>query len=78
MQFGTINRYELFYLLPSFGQWAIIDVRTFQERRGEFAYVCPRPFRSRVKFFPESKMILIIEVGDSTVKAGRFTFMPYP
>ena len=75
---GTINRHELFYLLPGSNQWGILNIRDFKERRGSFEFVCPRPFRSRVTFFPESKMICIWEIGDFQEKAGRLTFLPYP
>lgn len=75
---GTINRHELFYLLPGSNQWGILNVKDFTERRGKFEFLCPRPFRSRVHFFPESKMICIWEMGDFQEKAGRLTFLPYP
>lgn len=75
---GTINRHELFYLLPGCGQWGILNIRDFTERRGKFDFICPRPFRSRVHFFPESKTICIWEIGDFQDKPGRLTFLPYP
>jgi hypothetical protein len=75
---GTINRHELFYLLPGSGQWGILNIRDFTERRGSFSFMCPRPFRSRVTFFPESKTICIWEIGDFNEKGGRLTFLPYP
>lgn len=75
---GTINRHELFYLMPHSNEWGILNVRTFKERRGKFEFVCQRPFHSKVMFFPESKMICIYETGDFEVKTGKVTFIPYP
>jgi|JI6StandDraft_1071083.scaffolds.fasta_scaffold04436_14 hypothetical protein len=75
---GTINRHEIFYLLPSSNEWGILNVKTFTERRGKFEFVCPRAFHSKVIFFPESKMICIYETGDFELKTGRLTFMSYP
>jgi hypothetical protein len=64
--------------MPSSNQWGILNIRDFKERRGKFDFVSPRMFRSRVLFFPESKMICIWEIGDFQDKLGRFTFFPYP
>jgi hypothetical protein len=75
---GTINRHELFYLIPAKNQWGILNIRNFNERRGEFVFNCPRVLRSQIIFFPESKMISIYETGDIDTKTGRVTFMPYP
>lgn len=75
---GSIDNREIFYLLPSLNQWGVLDVITFEERRGEFAFVCPRFFRSRVVFFPASESICIWEIGDFNEKGGRLTFMKYP
>jgi hypothetical protein len=75
---GTINRYELFYLLTTTNEWGILNIKDFTERRGKFEFLKPAPFRSRVHFFPESKIICIWEMGDFQEKSGRLTFMPYP
>lgn len=75
---GTINRHELFYLMPKSGEWGILNIHDFKERRGKFNFACDRAFHSKVLFFPESRMICIYETGDFDVKKGKVTFMPYP
>ena len=75
---GTINRYELFYLITGKNEWAILNIRDFTVRTGKFEFLNPNPFRSRVHFFPESQSICIWEMGDFQDKAGRLTFMAYP
>jgi hypothetical protein len=75
---GTINRYELFYLCSKTNEWAILNIRDGKERRGKFEFLKQVPFRNRVHFFPESKVICIWEMGDFQDKAGRLTFMAYP
>ena len=75
---GTINRYELFYLVSNTNEWGILNIRDFKERRGKFEFLNPKPFRNRVHFFPESKILCVWEMGDFQDKAGRLTFMAYP
>jgi len=78
MNFNTINRTEVFGLLPSLGEWIILDVKNFNVKRGKFPFKSTSPFRSRVHMFPESKMMCIWEIGDFNDKAGRLSFLPYP
>lgn len=78
MNYNTINRTEVFGLIPTLGDWVILDVKSFKVTRGKFPFRSSSAFRSRVHFFPESKMMCIWEIGDFNDKGGRLSFLPYP
>jgi hypothetical protein len=76
--FGTINKLEVFFLLPESGEWVIINSSSFAEEKGKFNFLNQSPTNSHLLFFPDSKMIGIWEVGAHKKKEGRLTFLPYP
>ena len=57
----------------------IIDVVSMtDEKKFKFDFRHESSFRARLQLFPESKMMLIEEIGDVSDKSGRLTFLPYP
>lgn len=76
--FGTINKLEIFFLLPEEGSWVILNSCTFADEKGKFPFLDQEPANSKVLFFPESKMLGIWEIGPHKKKEGSITFIPYP